>query len=194
MFSLGGSEILVLAFIALILFGNKNLPQTMKKMVKGLNEVKKVANEAQRSWIEVRDDLTRQVMLEEAEEEARKELSEIKKALAEKGHNESRDPASREEPLPEGPANSSAESLPTRDAEAESLPAIRPPTEGPTEVRSTNVPEYAQDDGTPHYENPDDAPQVVRKSVSPDQTSTGASSDPGPDLSPNPQGQKHTDT
>lgn len=92
MFSLGGSEILVLAFLALLLFGNKNLPQNMKKMVKGLNEVKKVANEAQRSWREVRDDMTRQIMLEEAEEEAKKELTSIKAAIEAKPGNHNLQP------------------------------------------------------------------------------------------------------
>jgi Sec-independent protein translocase protein TatA len=81
MFSLGGSEILVLAFVALLLFGNKNLPQNMKKMVKGLNEVKKVANDAQRSWHEIRDDVSRQIMADEASEKARKELQELREAV-----------------------------------------------------------------------------------------------------------------
>lgn len=81
MFSLGGSEILVLAIIALLLFGNKNLPENMKKMVKGLNEVKKVTNEAQRSWTEIRNDVTRQIMADDALEEAKKELANIKSVL-----------------------------------------------------------------------------------------------------------------
>jgi TatA/E family protein of Tat protein translocase len=80
-FSLGGSEILVLAVIALLLFGNKNLPENMKKMVKGLNEVKKVANDAQRSWTEIRNDVTRQIMAEDALEEAKRELANIKSVL-----------------------------------------------------------------------------------------------------------------
>ena len=81
MFSLGGSEILVLAVIALLLFGNKNLPENMKKMVKVLNEVKKVTNEAQRSWTEIRNDVTRQIMADDALEEAKKELANIKSVL-----------------------------------------------------------------------------------------------------------------
>jgi Sec-independent protein translocase protein TatA len=80
-FSLGGSEILVLAVIALLLFGNKNLPENMKKMVKGLNEAKKVANDAQRSWTEIRNDVTRQIMADDALEEAKKELANIKSVL-----------------------------------------------------------------------------------------------------------------
>lgn len=82
MFSLGGSEILVLGILALLLFGNKNLPENMKKMVKGLNEVKRVANDAQRSWHEIRDDVTRQIMADEAAEAAKRELEAVKRALA----------------------------------------------------------------------------------------------------------------
>lgn len=81
MFSLGGSEILVLAVIALLLFGNKNLPENMKKIVKGLNEVKRVTNDAQRSWNEIRTDITRQIMADEALELAKKELANIKNTL-----------------------------------------------------------------------------------------------------------------
>lgn len=81
MFNLGGSEILVLAFLALILFGNKNLPSNMKKMVKGLNEAKKFANDAQRSWAEIRDDVTRQIMADDALEQAKKDIVELKKTL-----------------------------------------------------------------------------------------------------------------
>ena len=62
MFGLGGGEILVIVVIALVLFGKEDLPQTLKKMSKGYNEFKKVATDAQRSWNEVRDDVTRTIM------------------------------------------------------------------------------------------------------------------------------------
>ena len=61
MFGLGGGEILVIVVIALVLFGKEDLPQTLKKMSKGFNEFKKVANDAQRSWNEVRDDVARTI-------------------------------------------------------------------------------------------------------------------------------------
>lgn len=82
MFSIGGSEILVLGILALLLFGNKNLPENMKKMVKGLNEVKKVAHDAQRSWHDIRDDVTRQIMADDAATKAREELAEVRRALS----------------------------------------------------------------------------------------------------------------
>jgi Sec-independent protein translocase protein TatA len=190
MFSLGGSEILVLAFIALILFGNKNLPQTMKKMVKGLNEVKKVANEAQRSWTEVRDDLTRQVMLEEAEDEARKQLSEIKKALDQK-----------ESLKQDGGGDDS--SVDTTAAHSDSpeqtqleLPTVKPPPDGEALARApASRVDSDESEGEPYYENPEDDPRPIlaattQDSANPSVPDASASDHP----SPEPAEKKHTDT
>lgn len=188
MFSLGGSEILVLAFIALILFGNKNLPQTMKKMVKGLNEVKKVANEAQRSWVEVRDDLTRQVMLDEAEEQARKELAEIKNALVDKDEQGHKDPAASKEAEPEASV-SSQESRSSEGLGAQSLPDIQPPSEGEIEVRTAIGLEHVHDDGVPH-----DDSRAAMAAEDNEQTSVGGPvPDEEPDHSSASQTQKHTE-
>ncbi len=143
-FSLGGSEILVLAFIALLLFGNKNLPQTMKKMVKGLNEVKKVASDAQRSWHEVRDDMTRQIMLEEAEEEAKSELAEIKKAI------ESPEKKPQVKPAQEGVVSRETDDLPSGHHDPSGGDATH------SAVAETSA--HAADDAEPYYENPEDDP------------------------------------
>lgn len=62
MLGLGGGEIVVIVVIAVVLFGKEDLPRTLKKMSKGYNEFKKVASDAQRSWSEVRDDVTRTIM------------------------------------------------------------------------------------------------------------------------------------
>ncbi|WP_186646465.1 Sec-independent protein translocase subunit TatA/TatB [Fluviispira vulneris] len=64
MFGFSGGEILLIAFIALILFGNDKLPENMKKLLKGLNQAKKVASDVQQSWHEVKTDVQRSINLD----------------------------------------------------------------------------------------------------------------------------------
>ncbi|WGL61492.1 twin-arginine translocase TatA/TatE family subunit [Pigmentibacter sp. JX0631] len=65
MFGFSSGELLLIALIALLLFGNDKLPENMKKMIKGLNQAKKVAKDVQDSWHEVKIDVQRSIMLEE---------------------------------------------------------------------------------------------------------------------------------
>ena len=65
MFGFSSGELLLIALIALLLFGNDKLPENMKKMIKGLNQAKKVAKDVQDSWQEVKIDVQRSIMLEE---------------------------------------------------------------------------------------------------------------------------------
>lgn len=69
MFGFSGSEILLIAVIALILFGNDKLPENMKKMIKGLNQAKKVTRNVQDSWQEVKNDVQNSFLLEEEKKE-----------------------------------------------------------------------------------------------------------------------------
>ncbi len=69
MFGFSGGEILLIAFIALILFGNDKLPENMKKLLKGLNQAKKVASDVQQSWHEVKTDVQRSINLDLEKEE-----------------------------------------------------------------------------------------------------------------------------
>lgn len=61
MFGFSGGEILLIALIALILFGNENLPQNIKKFLKGWNQTKKVAIDLQQSWHEIKIDIQNNV-------------------------------------------------------------------------------------------------------------------------------------
>jgi Sec-independent protein translocase protein TatA len=70
-FGFSGGEILLIALIALILFGNDKLPDNMKKMIKGLNQAKKVAKDVQISWQDVKTDVQRSINFEEEKEEVR---------------------------------------------------------------------------------------------------------------------------
>lgn len=69
MFGFSGSEILLIAVIALILFGNDKLPENIKKMIKGLNQAKKVTRNVQDSWQEVKNDVQNTFLLEEEKKE-----------------------------------------------------------------------------------------------------------------------------
>jgi Sec-independent protein translocase protein TatA len=68
-FGFSGSEILLIAVIALILFGNDKLPENIKKMIKGLNQAKKVTRNVQDSWQEVKNDVQNTFLLEEEKKE-----------------------------------------------------------------------------------------------------------------------------
>jgi Sec-independent protein translocase protein TatA len=70
-FGFSGGEILLIALIALILFGNDKLPDNLKKMIKGLNQAKKVAKDVQISWQDVKNDVQRSINFEEEKEEVR---------------------------------------------------------------------------------------------------------------------------
>ena len=61
MFGFSGGEILLIALIALILFGNENLTQNIKKFLKGWNQTKKVAIDLQQSWHEIKIDIQNNV-------------------------------------------------------------------------------------------------------------------------------------
>jgi|1048.fasta_scaffold62447_1 Sec-independent protein translocase protein TatA len=65
MFGIGGGEIVVVALVALILFGNEDLPKNMKKLVEGWNKFRGVSNDLQRSWLNVRDQVTRDLLSDE---------------------------------------------------------------------------------------------------------------------------------
>ncbi|NBW80168.1 hypothetical protein EBR21_00290 [bacterium] len=65
MFGVGGGEIVVIALVALILFGNEDLPKNMKKVVEAWNKFRGVSNDLQRSWLNVRDQVTRDLLSDE---------------------------------------------------------------------------------------------------------------------------------
>lgn len=69
MFGIGGGEVLVVALVALLLFGNEDLPKNMRKMVKAWNNFRGVTNDLQRSWLDVRDQVARDLMTEQPHED-----------------------------------------------------------------------------------------------------------------------------
>lgn len=69
MFGFSGGEVLLIALIALVLFGNEKLPENIKKMVKGLNQAKKVARDVQSSWQEVKSDVQRSINFDDEKQE-----------------------------------------------------------------------------------------------------------------------------
>ncbi|MEN9808688.1 MAG: hypothetical protein RLZZ488_255 [Pseudomonadota bacterium] len=69
MFGIGGGEVLVVALVALLLFGNEDLPKNMRKMVKAWNNFRGVTNDLQRSWLDVRDQVARDLLTEQQHEQ-----------------------------------------------------------------------------------------------------------------------------
>jgi Sec-independent protein translocase protein TatA len=64
MFGVGGGEILVIALVAVILFGTDDLPKNMQKFMKAWNNFRGMTNDLQRSWLDVRDQVTRDILTE----------------------------------------------------------------------------------------------------------------------------------
>lgn len=85
MFGFSSGEILLIALIALILFGNDKLPENMKKMIKGLNQAKKVAKDVQSSWQEVKIDVQRSILLEEETKQINDLIKDVTELEVDKG-------------------------------------------------------------------------------------------------------------
>jgi sec-independent protein translocase protein TatA len=66
---IGTTELMLIAGIALLLFGGKKLPEMMRGMGRGISEFKKGAKEASEPFEEVKEELT----------EAKKDIDEVVK-------------------------------------------------------------------------------------------------------------------
>ena len=64
---IGTTELMLIAGIALLLFGGKKLPEMMRGMGRGISECKKGAKEASEPFEEVKDEL----------KEAKKDIDEV---------------------------------------------------------------------------------------------------------------------
>ena len=80
MFNIGSGELIIIALIAIVLFGKEDLPATLRKFTKGFAQFKKISNEAQRSWVEVRDDMAKTIR--EVTDEPQKYADSINEQLA----------------------------------------------------------------------------------------------------------------
>jgi Sec-independent protein translocase protein TatA len=76
MFGVGGGEILVIALVAVILFGTDDLPKNMQKFMKAWNNFRGVTNDLQRSWLDVRDQVTRDILTERPAQNAHPPVAE----------------------------------------------------------------------------------------------------------------------
>jgi len=63
MFGFSAGEILLIAILALVLFGNEKLPQNIKKFLRGWNDSKKVVGDFRKSWQDIKMDLIQDVEL-----------------------------------------------------------------------------------------------------------------------------------
>jgi Sec-independent protein translocase protein TatA len=96
MFGIGGGEILLIALVAVVLFGTDDLPKNMKKFVNFWRDFRGVTNDLQRGWMDVRDQVTRDIMMERSSAHRAHE-SDAKNSTSE----ESSGPSSLEESLAE---------------------------------------------------------------------------------------------
>jgi len=76
MFGVGGGEILVIALVAVILFGTDDLPKNMQKFMKAWNNFRGMTNDLQRSWLDVRDQVTRDILTERPAQNAHQSVAE----------------------------------------------------------------------------------------------------------------------
>jgi len=74
MLGLSISEILLIALIALVLFGNEKLPENLRKFAKAFAKAKSVLFDMNNSWQEVKSDIKKNIVLEE-ETKSLKELT-----------------------------------------------------------------------------------------------------------------------
>ncbi len=66
MFGFSSGELLLIASIALILFGNEKLPENIKKFINSWKKAKKATQEIQNSWLEIQSEVQNLVQKNEA--------------------------------------------------------------------------------------------------------------------------------
>ena len=84
MFDIGWSEILVIAAVAIIVVGPKDLPRMLRTFGKTMGQVRRTANDFKRQFDEALREAEREVGLEETKKQisaATKPLSDVKKDL-----------------------------------------------------------------------------------------------------------------
>ncbi|MEY2988403.1 MAG: hypothetical protein RJB13_1924 [Pseudomonadota bacterium] len=64
MFGIGGGEILIIAVVAVVLFGTDDLPKNLRKFMKVWNDFRGATTDLQRGWFDVRDKVTRDILNE----------------------------------------------------------------------------------------------------------------------------------
>ena len=64
MFGLSATEILFLAGIALILFGNEKLPENLKKLSKGISKTKSFLSDVNHTWHEMKQDIKKNIVFD----------------------------------------------------------------------------------------------------------------------------------
>lgn len=66
MFGIGGGEILIIAVIAVVLFGTDDLPKNLRKFMKVWSDFRGATHDLQRGWLDVRDKVTRDILSEDS--------------------------------------------------------------------------------------------------------------------------------
>ena len=65
MFGIGGGEILIIAVVAVVIFGTDDLPKNLRKFMKVWGDFRGATHDLQRGWLDVCDKVTRDILNEE---------------------------------------------------------------------------------------------------------------------------------
>ena len=134
---LGTSELLVILFAALILFGPRRLPQLSRQLGRSLAEFKRASEDFKRTW-------EREVEMERLEEEGR-----IARAMLQDDVSATSDNAERmravESAAHRSPADSAETSQPTILRSASDLKATPPQPPAPSAETTTSEPSRKRD-------------------------------------------------
>lgn len=117
MFGIGGGEVLVIAIVAVIVFGTEDLPKNMRKFMKAWNNFRGVANDLQRGWFDIRDQVTRDIMTDVPEKQLPSEKTLTSDSSLTSSNNDAK---------PELSSDASPSGLnPSEDCEKSELPTPR---------------------------------------------------------------------
>jgi len=78
---MGGSEIIIVILVVLLLFGAKSIPDMARMLGKGMNEFRRASDEIKREFRENTSDITD--VVDEAKNELNKEVKEVSSAVEE---------------------------------------------------------------------------------------------------------------
>jgi sec-independent protein translocase protein TatB len=125
MFDIGWSEILVIAVVAIVVVGPKELPRMLRSFGKTMGTVRRMSNDFRRQFDEALREAEREAGLEDTKKQlqaATKPLSEIRKDLN-ATVSQSAATAPKPSPPPEKPAAAVHEAEPSKTGAAAPTPA-----------------------------------------------------------------------
>ena len=128
MFDIGWSEILVIAVVAIVVVGPKELPRMLRSFGKTMGSVRRMSNDFKRQFDEALREAEREAGLEDTKKQlqaATKPLSDIRQDF-DATMRQSTASAPKPSPAPEKPAAAAHEAEPVKTGAAAPTPAPTP--------------------------------------------------------------------